>query len=49
MEVKSLNELRTMFRCVTSAHRRGLSSEQVDWLMAESRWEYFLLVMATDG
>jgi len=44
--VKSLNELRTMFRCVLSAGSGRLSTEQIDWLMAKrERCDYFLAAM----
>jgi hypothetical protein len=46
MKSLTLNELRTMLRCVLSAGRRKLSAEQIGWLMVErGRCDYFLTVM----
>lgn len=43
---QTLEELKTMFRCVMSAGKKRLSEEQVDWLMQDrQRCDYFEAVM----
>ena len=42
-----LPEVQELFRCVLSAMKRGLSHEQIEWLMAKRRrCELFLEVVS---